>query len=115
MTITVYDSKLAIVLIPDPNGKRSPQEEAFWKFHQKNPMVYEAMVGFARELWRKLGPDAKLVAQRLYWRVRWELTITTLDGCLCQADDATRAGIKSHLGNTEKENKINAGQINERF
>ena len=81
MTMTGYDSKLAIVLIPDQNGKRSPQEEAFWKFHQKNLIVYEAMVGFAREFRRKRGPDAKLVAQRLYWRVRWELTITTLDDC----------------------------------
>jgi hypothetical protein len=81
MTMTGYDSKLPSVLIPDQNGKRSPQEEAFWKFHQKNPMVYEAMVGFAKKVRRKRGPDAKLEAQRLYWRVRWELTITTLDGC----------------------------------
>ena len=80
MAMTGYDSKLPIVLIPDQSGKRSPQEEAFWKFHQKNPMVYEAMVGFAREVRRVRGPDAKLKAQRLYWRVRWELAIRKLDG-----------------------------------
>ena len=82
MTMTGYDSKLPSVLIPDQNGKRSPQEEAFWKFHQKNPMVYEAMVGFAQEVRRKRGPVAKLEAQRLYWRVRWELIIRKLDGCI---------------------------------
>ena len=64
MTMTGYNSKLPSVLIPDQSGKRSPQEEAFWKFHQKNPMVYEAMVGLAQEVRRKRGPVAKLEAKR---------------------------------------------------
>jgi hypothetical protein len=82
MTMTGYDSELPIVLIPNQSGKRSLQEEVFWEFHQNNPMVYEAMVGFAREIRRGIGPDAKLEVQRLYWRVRWELNIRKLDGCI---------------------------------
>jgi hypothetical protein len=70
-----YTNQLPMMLFPDQHGNASKLEMAFWKFHEKNPKVYDWMVQFASEFRVMRGPTAKLGAKMLYERVRWEINL----------------------------------------
>ena len=55
----------------------SKSEQAFWKFHEANPIVYETLVRYARE-WKRYNPISKPVGiDLLYARIRWDFNIRT--------------------------------------
>jgi len=55
----------------------SKSEQAFWKFHEANPTVYETLVRYARE-WKRYNPISKPVGiDLLYARIRWDFSVAT--------------------------------------
>lgn len=61
---------------PEP-PRASPADEAFWRFHERNPRVYALLVAFAR---RAKAAGAARVGVRMLWeRMRWEVQVETAD------------------------------------
>ena len=52
----------------------SKSEQAFWKFHEANPLVYDLLVSYARQ-WRYSNPDTPVGIDMLYARIRWDFNV----------------------------------------
>jgi hypothetical protein len=53
----------------------SPMNDAFWKFHEENPQVFDELVLLAR-LAKSKGRDR--IGMKMLWeRLRWEIFIST--------------------------------------
>lgn len=54
----------------------SKSEQAFWKFHEANPQIYELLEHYARR-WRRANPTAPVGIDLLYARIRWDFAVNT--------------------------------------
>jgi len=54
----------------------SKSEQAFWKFHEANPQVYELLTMYATA-WRMRNPDVPVGIDLLYARIRWDFSVNT--------------------------------------